>query len=128
MRRSEQRQLVYDVLKNTDKHPDAYAIYEQARKVMPAISLGTVYRNLGKLTETGSLITIETDSGVVHYDARTSDHAHFICEECGQISDLFFDSERESVEKMGYTVKREKRVYYGVCNKCNEKKSGGLEK
>ena len=121
MRRSEQRQLIYDLLKNTDKHPDAYAIYEQARRVMPAISLGTVYRNLGQLGENGDLITIETDAGVVHYDATVCDHAHFICERCGEISDLFFPSDREKAEEMGYTVRKEKRVYYGVCNKYNQK-------
>ena len=121
MRRSEQRHLFYDLLKKTDKHPDAYSIYEQARKVMPAISLGTVYRNLGQLSKNGALITIETDAGIVHYDAKVCDHAHFICEQCGEISDLFFDSDRERAESLGYTVKREKRVFYGICKKCNQK-------
>lgn len=121
MRQSKQRKIIYDILKSTDKHPDAYAVYEKARTFMPAISLGTVYRNLGQLGENGDLITIETDSGVVHYDARTSDHAHFICERCGEISDLFIDSEKDKVAQMGYSVKKEKRIFYGICNKCNEK-------
>ena len=121
MRKSEQRKIIYDIMKSTDKHPDAYAIYEKARTFMPAISLGTVYRNLGQLSANGDLITIETDSGVVHYDALTCNHAHFVCEQCGEISDLFIESEKNKAAQMGYTVKKEKRVFYGVCNKCNEK-------
>lgn len=121
MRKSEQREIIYKVLKNTDRHPDAYSIYEQARTFMPTISLGTVYRNLGQLSGNGDVITIETDSGVVHYDARVCDHAHFICEECGEISDLFLDSDKAKAEKLGYTVRKEKRVFYGVCSKCNKK-------
>lgn len=120
MRKSPQRETVYSVVSSTTSHPDAYWVYEKAREIIPDISLGTVYRNLGQLTESGDLITIETDEGVVHYDARTTFHAHFICEKCGKITDLFIEPHSEEVEKFGYTVKKEKRVYYGVCKDCNQ--------
>ena len=58
MRKSQQREAVYSVIKSTTSHPDAYWVYEKAREIIPDISLGTVYRNLGQLAESGDLITI----------------------------------------------------------------------
>ena len=121
MNYSWQRQLIIETIQKTREHMTAAQIYQLTRKNCPHLSLGTVYRNLGQLSKNGALITIETDAGIVHYDAKVCDHAHFICEQCGEISDLFFDSDRERAESLGYTVKREKRVFYGICKKCNQK-------
>ena len=102
MRKSQQREAVYSVIKSTTSHPDAYWVYEKAREIIPDISLGTVYRNLGQLAESGDLITIETAEGVVHYDARTSFHAHFICEKCGKITDLFIEPHSDEIKNNIY--------------------------
>ena len=43
---------------STDTHPTADWIYEQARKRIPEISLGTVYRNLQVLLEDKKIIAV----------------------------------------------------------------------
>ncbi|HHT62823.1 MAG TPA: transcriptional repressor, partial [Clostridia bacterium] len=48
---TKQRKTILEILRNTTCHPTADWIYEQARKVIPEISLGTIYRNLQILTQ-----------------------------------------------------------------------------
>ena len=57
---------------------------------MPGVSLGTVYRNLGRLVESGELQAIARD-GAVHYDATLTPHLHFHCRSCGGIFDFEAD-------------------------------------
>ena len=122
MRYSRQRETVYDVVASTKSHPDADWIYGKVKEVIPAISLGTVYRNLKTLTDSGQLITLETSLGSIHYDADLSPHEHFVCTKCGRISDLFIPSEDvKALEDSGYTVTAEKRIFYGICKECNQK-------
>lgn len=122
MRYSKQRETVYDVVASTKSHPDADWIYGKVREIIPAVSLGTVYRNLKTLTDSGKLITLETSLGSIHYDADLSEHEHFVCERCGKISDLFIPSgDRLMLEGQGYKVTAEKRIFYGICKECNQK-------
>ena len=121
VRYSKQRETVYDVVASTKSHPDADWVYGKVREIIPNVSLGTVYRNLRTLVDSGQLITLETSLGTVHYDADLSEHDHFVCEECGRISDLFIPGcEKERLEADGYEVKAVKRIFYGICKECNK--------
>ena len=53
---SRQRETILQVLHSTDTHPTASAVYNEVRKVIPNISLGTVYRNLAALSEEGVIL------------------------------------------------------------------------
>ena len=81
-RYSEQRNTVYSIVKETMTHPNAEWIYAETRKIIPNISLGTVYRNLNQLVENGQISMIK-DKTLIRYDGNTSDHDHFRCTECG---------------------------------------------
>lgn len=121
MRYSKQREAVYQAVKNTKCHPDAEWVYRQVREVIPDISLGTVYRNLRQLADAKLLLTLETEKKALHFDADLSPHMHFICGECGSITDLFLPSAlKGAVEDMGFTVENEKTVLYGVCARCKQ--------
>ena len=48
---SKQRDLIERIIKESMLHLTAEEIYKEARKEMPNISLGTVYRNLGNLVD-----------------------------------------------------------------------------
>ena len=58
------------------------------KSTFPNISLGTVYRNLTVLSDTGEVNRIRLDSGTEHFDGITSPHYHFICRSCGRIMNL----------------------------------------
>ena len=121
-RRSYPREVVLEVLRGCKDHPDAYAVYERARRIKPDISMGTVYRNLKLLSENDAILTLETEKKCIHYDGDVTPHGHFICKSCGKITDLYLKSETPAaLSEMGFTVTDEKRVFYGYCDKCNKK-------
>ncbi len=124
---SRQREIVLGALVGNKTHPTADAVYELARKAEPNISLGTVYRNLKVLADEGKIITLETQDKKIHYDADTSPHEHFLCDECGKIYDFFRITDgRYELENEGYSVRSAKTVYYGVCKECKNKLKTGL--
>ncbi len=123
-RHSQRREVIYETLKATTAHPDTDAVYAAVREKLPEIGVATVYRVLRELVAEGKAVTLETTDDRIHYDADVSPHAHFICEECGRIIDIFEPPAlTEKAEKSGFIVKSEKTVLYGVCPDCAKKRS-----
>ena len=75
---SRQREAILKDLQSRRDHPTADMVYESVRKEYPNISLGTVYRNLAFLTESGQVLKITTPAGADHFDGFISPHNHFI--------------------------------------------------
>ena len=90
MKRRVTRQLgaVYDVLAASQDHPTADQVFQRVRRLLPRVSLGTVYRNLDKLRDEGRLRVVRLEGGQAHYDAMTDVHDHFVCESCGAVVDF----------------------------------------
>ncbi|HJM85776.1 MAG TPA: transcriptional repressor, partial [Candidatus Marinimicrobia bacterium] len=55
MRYSLQKETIREIVKSTDSHPTADWIFQRAKRKIPNISLGTVYRNLKHLAAEGFL-------------------------------------------------------------------------
>lgn len=85
---SRQRESIKACLMNRKDHPTADALYASIRTEYPNISLGTVYRNLNLLVETGEIRRLTCGDGADHFDGNIAPHYHFICRECGQIYDI----------------------------------------
>lgn len=119
---TKQKRLILDILKGTTSHPTADWIYEQARKEMSDISLGTVYRNLKVLVEAGDVMELNYGSTFRRFDGNAHAHYHFVCENCGNVMDIDLPVYRElneQVEKLGHgKVANHRLEFYGVCNKC----------
>lgn len=120
-RYSSRREAIYEAVRAVKCHPDAEWVYRTVRRDIPNISLGTVYRNLRALSACGKLNTLETESGIIHYDADLSCHAHFVCRKCGAIEDLCSYGGGIELSSSGYEVEHVKTVAYGVCAKCSGK-------
>ena len=69
-------------------HPTAETVYALAKRHLPSIALGTVYRNLTKMAETGEVIKIAVPDGADRFDMDISDHMHILCVKCGKIYDI----------------------------------------
>ncbi|WP_457642127.1 Fur family transcriptional regulator [Persephonella sp.] len=123
-RNTYQRKIILDILRSTDIHPTADWVYEQARKKIPNISLGTVYRNLKILKETGQILEIN-DGKQSRFDGRIDEHYHFKCVSCERI----YDVETEEIfvvdafVKEGFSVHRVDLLITGICNVCNGESS-----
>ena len=91
MRYSKQRELVMQTVQNLCDHPTAEEIYDAAVKECPGLSLGTVYRNLNCLVDTGSIRRVEVPGHADHFDHTLPPHCHLYCRCCGEVTDVAVD-------------------------------------
>jgi len=88
-RNTRQRAVILDILKESHAHPTAETIYREARRVLPNISLGTVYRNLNFLRDQRAVLEIRpSEGGSSRFDAADTPHAHFHCVHCSALLDI----------------------------------------
>lgn len=88
LRRSHQRDQIYEYLCQSVEHPSAEMVYNDLRPEIPNLSLGTVYRNLKLLEELGKVRRVISYQGSERYDAICGDHVHFLCGCCGRLRDV----------------------------------------
>lgn len=119
---SKQREAIYRFLAQRKDHPTADVVYENIRKEMTSISLGTVYRNLRVLCEGGRIRKVDCGDGLDHFDANTGVHQHFICMKCGRIDDIFLGELSElkasAALASGAQIVSTDVVFRGVCPQC----------
>mgnify|MGYP002396488182 CR=1 FL=1 len=122
MRTSKQREAVKEAVNRLGCHPSADAVYEEVRKIMPGISLGTVYRNLRLLSETGELVALDVAGTACRYDACVDDHYHFRCERCGKLVDVIVsidpDLDLRVEQTTGLRVRCHVVEFRGLCKAC----------
>ncbi len=121
VRKTKQREAILEVLRSTTSHPTADWVYQEVRKQMPQVSLGTIYRNLKVLSEHGEIQELCFGSAQAHFDADPDDHYHFVCERCGAIDDLDLEVVTKletKVEEKGYQVNSHRLEFYGLCPAC----------
>ncbi|MHB1025848.1 MAG: Fur family transcriptional regulator [Desulfobacteria bacterium] len=88
-RNTRQRGVILDILRESHEHPTAEAIYRESRRVLPHISLGTVYRNLNFLRDQGTVREIRPcEGGSSRFDRTDTPHAHFHCVRCSALLDI----------------------------------------
>ncbi len=128
VRNTNQRKIILDIMKNNFSHPTADEIYEKARTIDEHISLGTVYRNLGFLAETGEIQKICVTNGSDHYDSSLHEHYHFHCSKCGKMYDVpetvrvETSNFSDEMSKKGFNVNSFNLIFTGLCPECNLKK------
>lgn len=128
---SRQRQMIYNFLMTRKDHPTADVVYKNVRQEYPNISLGTVYRNLTLLSDRGEILRLQVGDGVDHFDADTSKHCHFVCSDCGAVTDMPFDGLEDMLAKAQQTfsgrIDSQSTCFYGVCGKCLDKSARDME-
>lgn len=119
-RYSKQREIILTDLKNRCDHPTAEMVYESVVKKCPAISLGTVYRNLNTLAQNGQILKLNV-GGAEHFDGCTDCHYHMVCNDCKGVFDKWiekFPSEFGQIFDDGFKVTEVSVTLYGVCKDC----------
>ncbi len=122
LKHSRQREEIKNFLMTRKDHPTADVVYMNLRQQFPKISLGTVYRNLTLLADIGEISRIRVGDKIDHFDADTSLHYHFICNECGAVIDLDMDSIESIVETASQNfdghIQGHTTFFYGTCPAC----------
>jgi Fur family transcriptional regulator, peroxide stress response regulator len=83
-----QRRAVLDAVRESEGHLTAQEIYEAARRLLPTISLASVYNSLKYLTERGLVSEITLGKNASRYDRTTGRHDHAVCSRCGRFVDF----------------------------------------
>jgi Fur family ferric uptake transcriptional regulator len=128
-RNTRQRQVVLEELKRCAWHPTAAELYEFARRRLPKLSLGTVYRNLELLAADGVIQNLETSGTESRFDGNPERHHHVRCVRCGRVDDVHgvpADLVKASFRSSnGYEIIGHRLEFAGICPAC---KGTGAEK
>jgi Fur family peroxide stress response transcriptional regulator len=116
-----QRHEIIRLLARDKSHPGAMDILRKVRKILPRISMSTVYYTLDMLKKEGLIQELEFYDTNNRYDINVSDHINLVCTTCGKITDFMshVPSFSKSVEKKtGFKPTRMRFEYYGICRNC----------
>jgi Fe2+ or Zn2+ uptake regulation protein len=116
-----QRELLFRLIHGNEGHPTAEAIYADARRLMPTMSLKTVYQTLNDLTDMGELQHLDLGTGAGRYDPNIGDHHHLVCTSCGKVRDVHatFDALQLSADdRQGFSLGGADIVFRGLCASC----------
>jgi Fur family transcriptional regulator, peroxide stress response regulator len=114
-------------------HPTPQMVFQKVKKKVPNISLGTVYRNLNALRETGYIEEIVIHNEPSRFDSRVDTHLHFKCDKCSELYDIedpsLLKNYARRMKDQGFLVQRSNIMLHGQCQKCckNEDSLGQAE-
>lgn len=121
IRLSRQRETILAELCKVKTHPTADEVYDMVRKIMPRISLGTVYRNLDFLSSRGVVLRLGGAGTQKRFDGNPMPHPHLRCSACGRVDDVEFTldlPELPAEQRMGYENLRCDVEFVGICPIC----------
>jgi Fur family peroxide stress response transcriptional regulator len=121
---SKKRDEILALIRSTATHPSARWVYERLKPLIPALSLGTVYRNISLFREEGELVSLGVVRGEERFDGRVEAHPHFVCSRCGKVIDIP-EISNETLgnigtlgEERGFKIEAARTVFYGLCGDC----------
>ena len=121
-RMTRQRKVILEELQKVNTHPSADEIYEMVRKRLPRISLGTVYRNLEILSETGEIQKLKLGCTLKRFDGIADNHYHIRCLQCDRVVDAPVDFDpgidHEIKHATDYQIIGHKLEFIGICPEC----------
>jgi len=127
MRLTTQRQIILEELGKVTSHPTANEVYDMVRKRLPRIGLGTVYRNLELMAESGIILKLEVGGTQKRFDATVAPHYHIRCTACGKVDDIDIEVQ-ESINQAAeqatnYQILGHHIEFTGICHDCLQKGS-----
>lgn len=129
IRPSVQRIAVMNYLMTHFTHPTVDEIYLALIDDIPTLSRTTVYNTLKLLVGHGAVAAIDIDRQCERFDADISLHAHFMCDECGCITDIPVcdGGSWRAYAPQGSSIRSMSLNYKGICDKCNALKTNEVK-
>ena len=116
LRLTSQREALLRVLSRARHHPTADELYAGVRRLRPSISPATVYRNVQQLSSAGVISTL-VRPGVTKYDPNPETHHHFVCDACGEVTDIY-------LSQLSYRLARRSAAAGTRVRRCDVQLSG----
>jgi Fur family ferric uptake transcriptional regulator len=125
LRMTNQREIILRELRKSKSHLTADELYDIVRRIMPRISLATVYRNLEILSEAGMIGKLEISGRQKRFDYEVEGHDHIYCAICHRVDNLHLTHEGlvedRDLAKSGYEVTSYRVEFVGICPECQKK-------
>lgn len=118
-----QKEVIAKIVKEACNHPTAEMVLTEAKKQIPDISLGTVYRILKDMASNGEIREVACKDAPSRFDKTTMNHGHFQCVKCGAVEDVFINLDKidKSIVDFGEKEVLESQIYFrGICENCSK--------
>ena len=117
IRMTSQRQIIIQVIEESDDHPDVDQLYLRSVELDNTISIATVYRTVKLLEEAGLIERLEFGDGRSRYEEAGEHHEHLVDIETGEVFE-FYNEELEMLKteiarEMGYDLIDHRLELYG---------------
>lgn len=127
LRSTSQRDLILDVVLNSERHIDAETVTQIVKKTDPTLGIATVYRTLRMMTSAQLLVERYFDGARAQFefvDFAGEHHDHIICLECKNIVE-FFNEDLENLQNqiakdLKFELKNHRMELFGVCAECQK--------
>ncbi len=130
MRLTTQRQIILEELGKVKSHPTANEVYDMVRKRLPRIGLGTVYRNLELMADSGIILKLEVGGTQKRFDATVDPHYHIRCSSCGRVDDIDVAVQepinQAAAQASNYKILGHHIEFTGVCETCTKESKESL--
>ncbi|MBI5019201.1 transcriptional repressor [Candidatus Gottesmanbacteria bacterium] len=123
MRVTPARLGVLDVLEHAEVPLDVSTVIAYLDKQQIPADEVTVFRILNAFSKKGLIRPVQFNEGKLRYEyADKPPHHHFICEQCGSVSDVegcvVGELEKQIEKKTGARVTRHSLEFFGICRRC----------
>lgn len=116
---TKQRELILNILKQSDRHLTADEIFFLAKLKMPSIAMATIYNNLNALHEAGVINRLHIDGVADCFDKIIAPHDHLLCDRCGKITDIHLPRLAEELEReLATEIENYELTVHYVCPEC----------
>ena len=116
---TKQRELIINILKQSDRHMTADEIFFLAKLKMPSIAMATIYNNLNAMHEAGMIKRLHIDGVADCFDKIMEPHDHLLCDKCGKITDVSLPALADSLEReIGCEIEDYELTIHYVCDEC----------
>lgn len=121
-RKTPQRQAIVRAIEKEDRPLRVGEILDLGRKDVPTLDQATVYRNLNRLVDEGTVLRVQhPELGALYERTGKKHHHHFHCRVCDRLLELpgcVFDEDVHTPK--GFQTESHELFLYGVCSECTD--------
>ncbi len=121
---SKQALQILQVIQDSDLHMTAEEIFLKCKELGLSVSIATVYRNLGIMTNEGIIQKVSIVGEPDRYDKCPDTHEHLFCIKCKKVEDLSTDDFKQLLEeKFNVVLDSYDLSLRIICEECRKKES-----
>lgn len=120
---TKQRELILQILNQSDRHLTADEVFFLAKLRMPSIAMATIYNNLNAMTEAGIISRVHLDGGADCFEKNAFPHDHLLCDGCGKLSDIQLPALSETLTaSLKIEIESYNLTVHYICPECRRKR------